>query len=574
MPDEPKASLAKLVAPTGVLRAGINLANFLLVSGKDSDGQPSGVAPDLAAEVARRLGVSLELVGFKSPQELGDAVDAGAWDIGLIGAEPQRAEKIAFTAPYVDIPVTYLVPPGSSLKSVAEVDAAGVCIASVAGSAFGLWLEKNIKLASVQQAKTMDEAFQLLASGKVQALAGLRQRLLTDAKQLPGAGILEGNFMTVQQAIGTPRSRDPEVSKFLGTTVEELKSSGFVASLISKHGVSGQLLVSSPAGEVEGDAKRRKLDAAGSSGKEKQTVAVLGCGAMGSVYAAFFAAAGNDVWAVDVWKEHVDAMQKGGLRVTGPKGDFTARINARMDTSEVPAADLVIIATKASGVGAAAKAAAGLLKADGVVLTIQNGLGAGDRIAQHIDTKNVLLGIASNFGACMKGPGHAEHKSMNLIAIGEMEGGSTKRLEHVVALWSEAGFTAKACEDITNMIWEKLLCNVFVGGACTLTGLTVGEMVDQPSSKSVALACAREAYAVGQAKGIKFSFEDLEAYLDKFVSTVRGARPSMAQDHAARRRGEVDAINGAIPPEAEKVGLKAPINETLANLIRARESAF
>lgn len=531
------------------------------------------MAPDISAELARRLGLKLELVGFKSPKELGDAVDAGAWDIGLIGAEPQRAEKIAFTAPYVDIPVTYLVPSGSSLRSVAEVDAAGVSIASVAGSAFGLWLDKNLKLASVQQAKNMDEAFQLLASGKVQALAGLKQRLSADAKQLPGAVILEGNFMTVQQAIGVPRSRDPEVSEFLGTTLEELKSSGFVASAITKHGVSGQLMVSPPAAEAEGDAKRRKLDVAAPSGKGK-TIAVLGCGAMGSVYAAFFAAAGNDVWAVDVWKDHVDAMQKGGLRVTGPKGDFTAQINARMDAIELPPADLVIIATKASGVGAAAKTAAGLVKSDGVVLTIQNGLGAGDRIAQYIDTKNVMLGIASNFGACMKGPGHAEHKSMNLIAIGEMEGGSTERLDRVVALWSGAGFTAKACEDIEKMIWEKLLCNVFVGGTCTLTGLTVGEMVDQPSSKSVALACAKEAYAVGKAKGIKFGFEDLQAYLDQFVSTVRGARPSMAQDHAARRKGEVDAINGAIPPEAEKMGMKAPTNETVANLIRARESAF
>merc|ERR1719171_834369 len=115
------------------------------------------------------------------------------------------------------------------------------------------------------------------------------------------------------------------------------------------------------------------------------------------------------------------------------------------------------------------------------------------------------------------------------------------------------------------MIWEKLICNVFCGGVCTLTGLTVGEMLDHPASKQVALSCARETDAVARARGIKLSFEDVQAYVEKFASTVRGARPSMAQDHAAKRRGEVDAINGAIPAEAAKVGLTAPVNQTVAD---------
>jgi len=292
------------------------------------------------------------------------------------------------------------------------------------------------------------------------------------------------------------------------------------------------------------------------------------------VYAGFFAAAGNEVWAVDVWREHIDAIKEVGLRVEGPSGDRTVQLNATMDAGDVPPSDLVIIATKASGVGAAAEKASRIVKDNGVVLTIQNGLGAGDRIAQYIDTKNVMLGVASNFGACMKGPGHAEHKSMNLLAIGELNGGMTERLESVVAAWSKAGFSAKAIEDINKTIWEKLICNCFCSGGCTLTDMTVGEMIDEPASKQVALACAREADAVARAKGIKLSFDDVQTYVEKFASSVRGARPSMAQDHAARRRGEVDAINGAIPGEAAKVGLTAPANQIVANLIRARESTF
>eukprot|EP00927_Polykrikos_kofoidii_P021940 TRINITY_DN20631_c0_g1_i1.p1 TRINITY_DN20631_c0_g1~~TRINITY_DN20631_c0_g1_i1.p1 ORF type:complete len:331 (+),score=55.21 TRINITY_DN20631_c0_g1_i1:142-1134(+) len=323
------------------------------------------------------------------------------------------------------------------------------------------------------------------------------------------------------------------------------------------------------------EPKRRRLGTgeSPSDGAVRRSVAVLGCGAMGSVYAGFFASAGNDVWAVDVWKDHVEAMQQKGLRVEGPKGDFTVPLKATMNSEDVPPCDIIIIATKASGVADAAKTASKIVKSDGVVITIQNGLGAGERIAEHIDTKQVMLGIASNFGACMKGPGHAEHKSMNMIIIGEINGGLSTRLTEVVGAWTDAGFNATPCEDINGKIWDKLICNVFVG-SCALTGMTVGEMLDNVASKQVALACAREAYAVAIAKGIKLSFDDVQAHVEKFTSTVRGARPSLAQDHAARKRGEVDAINGAIPEEAAKVGLAAPVNLTVANLIRARESTF
>jgi 2-dehydropantoate 2-reductase len=305
-----------------------------------------------------------------------------------------------------------------------------------------------------------------------------------------------------------------------------------------------------------------------------ERVIVLGCGAMGSVYAALMSSAGYEVWATDVWKDHVDAIREKGLRVEGASGDRTVRINVTMNADELPPADLVIIATKASGVEAAAKVAATVVKTDGVILTIQNGLGAGDRIAQHIDTSKVMLGVASNFGACLRGPGHAEHKSMNLVNIGEMNGGSTERLDRIVRIWTNSGFKAQASPDINKMIWEKLICNCFCSGSCTLTDSTVGEMVDNPHSVAVALACAREADAVARAKGINLSFTDVEAHVKKFAEAVRNAKPSMLQDHVAKRRGEVDAINGAIPIEAKKVGLTAPVNEMVANLVRAREQRF
>ena len=155
MPQDAKSDLA----PTGVLRAGINLSNFLLVTGKSAAGDPEGVAPDMAREIAGRLGVPVKYVPYKTPGELADMADTGAWDIGLIGAEPQRAEKITFTAAYVEIEATYLVPAGSGLKAIADVDKAGVRIGVTGRSAYGLWLDRNIKHATLVRSDTLDSAY-------------------------------------------------------------------------------------------------------------------------------------------------------------------------------------------------------------------------------------------------------------------------------------------------------------------------------------------------------------------------------------------------------------------------------
>lgn len=232
------------LAPHGVLRAGINLSNFLLVTGRDEHGSPVGVAPDMARAVADRLGVPLRLVPYARPGILADACGTDAWDIGLIGAEPQRAETIAFTAAYAAIEATYLVPEGSPIASRDEVDRPGVRIASTARAAYDLWLERNIRQATLVHAQSIDGAFDLFREQKLDALAGLRPRLIGDQAALPGSRILEGSFMTVQQAIGTAKA-NTAAAAFLHGFVEEAKAKGLVADLIAKHGVKG-LSVASP----------------------------------------------------------------------------------------------------------------------------------------------------------------------------------------------------------------------------------------------------------------------------------------------------------------------------------------
>jgi polar amino acid transport system substrate-binding protein len=218
-----KEVIAQL-APTGVLRAGINLGNILLVTGRSATGDPEGVSPDMARAVAERLGVPVVYVPFPRPGELADAVGTNVWDIGLIGAEPSRAEKIAFTAAYAEIEATYLVPAGSPIKTIADVDRPGVRISVSARSAYDLWLTRNIKHAELVRADGLDGSYELFASQKLEVLSGPR--------------VLDGQFTAVQQAIGTARSNEA-AAKFLREFVEEAKASGLVARLIERHKVRG-----------------------------------------------------------------------------------------------------------------------------------------------------------------------------------------------------------------------------------------------------------------------------------------------------------------------------------------------
>lgn len=241
MSDKARAELA----PTGVLRAGINLSNFLLVTGRTDAGDPVGVAPDMAAAIGESLGVPIKLVPFKSPGELADQAGKDIWDIGLIGAEPQRAAVMTFSAAYVEIEATYMVPPGSAITSIDQVDRKGVKVVTSARSAYGLWLENNLKNAELIQVAGLDGAFNKFKDDKIDVLAGLRPGLLKDIAKMPGATILPGKFSAVQQAVGCNKPA-AEGARYIAHFVENAKKSGLVGGLIEKHKVKG-LSVAPPA---------------------------------------------------------------------------------------------------------------------------------------------------------------------------------------------------------------------------------------------------------------------------------------------------------------------------------------
>jgi len=226
------------LAPSGSLRVGINHGNFLLVTPGSSASDPRGVAPDLARELARRLGVPIAFSKYETAGALGDGVRGDAWDVAFLGAEPQRATEIAFTAAYLEIPATYLVPAGSPIRTIADVDREGVRIAVSEKSAYELWLSRNIKHARLMITKGIDASYELFVKEKLEVLSGLRPRLLSDVQKLPGARVLDGQFAAVQQAVGTPKGRQAGAA-YLRGFVEDVKASGFVAEAITRNNSQG-----------------------------------------------------------------------------------------------------------------------------------------------------------------------------------------------------------------------------------------------------------------------------------------------------------------------------------------------
>lgn len=304
-------------------------------------------------------------------------------------------------------------------------------------------------------------------------------------------------------------------------------------------------------------------------------LAVVGTGAMGSVYAGLLRRAGHDVWAIDLWQDHVDAIAARGLVVSGASGSQVVDgICVGREPEDAGACDLWIVGTKAAAVEQVSAGIAPLLRPGDVVMAFQNGLGAGERVARHVPPEHVVVGIAEGFGSSIPEPGHVHHHGMRLIRIGELHGGLSARVQQLEAVWRAAGFNVKAFADIDVMVWEKFLCNVTLSAPTAAFDVTVGELMADPGAWSVALGCAMEAWRVADVTGVRFGFTDPIRYVTEFAGTIPDASPSMRLDHLAGRRSEVDVINGAVVDLGRRHGIETPYNETLCAILRRRESRF
>jgi polar amino acid transport system substrate-binding protein len=226
------------LAPTGKIRAGINYGNFILATKDRATGESSGVAVDLLQDLARRLGVPAEIVAYDSVAAMGDAAPTNAWEIAFLGSDPQREKLMSFTAAYLEIDATYLVPRASPFRTVAEMDREGVRVAAPARANYELFLSRNLKRAQLVSTPGAEAAFDLLVTGKVDALAGLKQGLVDLSERLPGSRILGGHFMRVQQSIAVPKGREAGLA-YLRRVVDHAKTSGLVARAIERTGAHG-----------------------------------------------------------------------------------------------------------------------------------------------------------------------------------------------------------------------------------------------------------------------------------------------------------------------------------------------
>jgi len=236
-PMTPPAAVADL-APAGKLRAAINFGNPVLANKDPSTGEARGVSVDLARELARRLGVPLEGVTFNAAGKVVEAVKTGTWDIAFVAIDPARAADMDYSAPYVVIEGAYLVPAASPIMSNAEVDRDGVRVVVGLGSAYDLYLTRELKRAQIVRAPTSDQVVQVMLAQGCEVAAGVKQQLESDSRRVQGVRLLPGRFMVINQAMATPKGR-PAGAAYLAEFVEEMKASGFVASALARHGIEG-----------------------------------------------------------------------------------------------------------------------------------------------------------------------------------------------------------------------------------------------------------------------------------------------------------------------------------------------
>jgi len=225
------------LAPSGIIRSGINFGNALLAN-RNVDGAPRGIAVDLAQELARRVGVPLEIVSYTTAGKMADGAKADAWDVAFLATDPDRAADIIFTPPYLEIHTTYLVPADSPLRTSADADREGIRIAVSAKSAYDLFLTRELKHAQLIRKAGVDASVDLFFGEGLDALAGLKPFLIDLAQKHPGMRVLDGHFTVVQQAVGVPKGRDA-AARYVAEFVADIKVSGLVGTLIKKNGIRG-----------------------------------------------------------------------------------------------------------------------------------------------------------------------------------------------------------------------------------------------------------------------------------------------------------------------------------------------
>jgi len=300
-------------------------------------------------------------------------------------------------------------------------------------------------------------------------------------------------------------------------------------------------------------------------------IVIMGTGAMGSLFGGLLALS-EEVWLVDIRQEQIDAIRSAGLTIEEKGKMQTIRVNATSDVASIGKADLVIFFVKAYHTEKAASDALVLQKKDTVFLTLQNGLGNEEAICKQVVRKNVMLGT-TNHGATLLGPGHIRHAGWGRTYVGELDGKMTDRVAQIAQVFNKAGIETEVSSNIHQVVWNKLFINAGLNAVAALTGLKNGQLLDYPETLRLMDRLVSEAVEVARKKGIPIEGNPLEK-VKAVVEATRENRCSMGQDIDNRRRTEIDAINGAVVREAERLGIFVPYNQMITDLIKVIEQRF
>lgn len=300
-------------------------------------------------------------------------------------------------------------------------------------------------------------------------------------------------------------------------------------------------------------------------------IAVVGAGAMGSLFGGLLTEAGNEVWLNDIWVEHVDAINKNGICIERDGNRRSIQIHATVRFEGIDKVELAIIFVKSNQTRAAAETAKQLIDQDGYVLTLQNGMGNAEVMADVLDAKRVIAGITSQ-GATLFGPGHILHAGTGptLIGVWSWSRKGRQRAESVAEILTLAGINTDVVKSIHPVIWDKLLVNIGINAITALTNIKNGELLDLDATKQLSRTAVEEAAAVARAQGIEVR-EEAVGHMFNIAKMTATNRSSMGQDVDHKRLTEIDAINGFIVREASRLGLSVPVNQTLTALIKTMQ---
>ncbi len=301
-------------------------------------------------------------------------------------------------------------------------------------------------------------------------------------------------------------------------------------------------------------------------------IAVVGAGAMGSLFGALLAESANDVWLLDIRAEHVETVSSGGLVIEGRNGVRSVRMQGTTHPDKIGTVALVIVFVKSMHTAAAVRTAKQLSGDTGLVLTLQNGMGNAETIAEVMGTSRIIAGTTAH-GATLLGPGRIRHAGTGPTVMGMWSGEPDRQLERIAGVFNAAGIQVSLADDIRPVIWEKLLVNVGINAITALTAIKNGQLLDQPVTRELSRAAVEEATAVALALGVRVR-DDVVDHVFRIAEATGANRSSMGQDVDNHRLTEIAAINGAVVRKAAGVGLETPVNKTLTALIETLQTHY